>query len=97
MLFRSNTGNRAGAEVVQLYVHQDKCSVPRPPKELKVFKKVFLHPGEKQTVTLTLDKRSFAYFSEKQNDWVIEPGKFEFLIGSSSRDIRQTVTCTVIK
>ncbi len=91
----TNTGHRAGAEVVQLYVHQDKCSVPRPPKELKGFKKVFLKPGVKQTVTLTLDKRSFAYFSEKQNDWVIEPGKFEFLIGSSSRDIRQTVTCDV--
>ena len=91
----SNTGDRAGSEVVQLYVHQDKCSVPRPPKELKAFKKIFLNPGEKQTVTLTLDKRSFAYFAEKQNDWVIEPGKFEFLIGSSSRDIRQTATCEV--
>ena len=91
----TNTGNRAGAEVVQLYVHQDKCSVPRPPKELKGFKKVFLKPGETQTVTLTLDKRSFAYFSEEKNDWVIEPGKFEFQIGSSSRDIRQTATCEV--
>ena len=91
----ANTGNRAGAEVVQLYVHEDQCSVPRPPKELKAFKKIFLKPGETQTVTLTLDKRSFAYFSELQNDWVIEPGKFQFLIGSSSRDIRQTATCEV--
>jgi beta-glucosidase len=91
----ANTGNRAGAEVVQLYVHEDQCSVPRPPKELKAFKKIFLKPGETQTVTLTLDKRSFAYFSETQNDWVIEPGKFQFLIGSSSRDIRQTATCEV--
>ena len=91
----TNTGKRAGAEVVQLYVHQDKCSVPRPPKELKAFKKVFLNPGEKQTVTLNLDKRSFAYFSESQNDWVVEPGQFELQVGSSSRDIRQRVSCTL--
>ena len=90
-----NTGSRAGAEVVQLYVHEDKCSVPRPPKELKAFQKVFLKLGETKTVTLNLDKRSFAYFSEKQNDWAVEPGKFELLIGSSSRDIRQTASCAI--
>lgn len=92
----TNTGNRAGAEVVQLYVHDVESSVPRPPKELKAFQKVFLQPGEAKTVTLTLDKRSFAFFSEQQNDWVVEPGKFDLLIGSSSRDIRRTATCTVL-
>jgi len=91
----TNTGSRAGYEVVQLYVHEKACSVPRPPKELKAFEKVFLKPGETKTVTLPLDKRSFAYFSEKQHDWVVEPGKFELLIGSSSRDIRKTVACTI--
>ena len=92
----TNTGSRAGAEVVQLYVHDLESSVPRPPKELKAFQKVFLRPGETKTVTLTLDKRSFAFFSEQQNDWVVEPGKFDLLIGSSSRDIRRTVTCALI-
>jgi beta-glucosidase len=91
----TNSGKVAGAEVAQLYVHQDQCSVPRPPKELKGFQKIFLKPGETKTVTLPLDKRSFAYFSEKQNDWVVEPGKFELLIGSSSRDIRQKTSLTM--
>lgn len=92
----TNTGDRAGAEVVQLYVHDVECSVPRPPKELKAFQKVFLQPRETKIVTLTLDKRSFAFLSEKQNDWVVEPGKFDLLIGGSSRDIRRTATCKLI-
>jgi beta-glucosidase len=91
----TNTGKRAGSEVVQLYVHQDHCSVPRPPKELKGFQKIFLKPGETRTVKFTLDKRSFAYFSEKKKDWVVEPGKFELLIGRSSRNIRRTASLTM--
>ena len=91
----TNTGKFAGAEVVQLYVHQDQCSVPRPLKELKAFQKVFLKPGETKTVTFNLDKRSFAYWSESKHDWTVESGKFELLIGSTSRDIRQTASCTV--
>jgi beta-glucosidase len=91
----TNSGQRAGAEVVQLYVHQEKPSVPRPPKELKGFQKIFLKPGETKTVTLPLDNRSFAYFSEQKNDWVVEPGKFDILIGSSSRDIRQKASLTM--
>jgi len=89
----TNTGKRAGAEVVQLSVHDVECSVPRPPKELKAFKKVFLQPGETKTVTLELDKRSFAFFCEKQNDWTVKPGEFELQIGSSSRDVRQKASC----
>jgi beta-glucosidase len=84
-----NTGKRPGAEVVQLYVHDVQSSVPRPPKELKAFKKVFLQPGETKTVKLELDKRAFAFFSESKDDWVVEPGEFELLFASSSRDIRQ--------
>ena len=95
MLDVTNTGSRSGSEVVQLYVNDVECSVPRPPKELKAFKKVFLQPGETKTVTLELDKRSFAFFCEKQNDWVVEPGEFELQIGSSSRDIRQTEKCII--
>jgi beta-glucosidase len=83
----TNTGDRYGAEVVQLYVHDVESSVARPPKELKAFKKVFLQPGETKKVKLVLDKRAFAFFSEKQNEWIVESGEFKLLIGSSSRDI----------
>lgn len=91
----TNTGKRAGSEVVQLYVNDVECSVPRPPKELKAFEKVFLNPGETKTVTLTLNKSAFAFFSEQQGDWVVEPGEFELLIGNSSRDIRQKAVCHI--
>ena len=91
----TNTGKRAGAEVVQLYVHEAQSRVARPPKELKAFQKVFLQPGETKTVTLQLDSRSFAYFSEERNDWVVDPGQFDLLIGSSSREIRRKATCTL--
>jgi len=91
----TNTGKRAGAEVVQLYVHDVKCSVPRPKKELKAFKKLFLNPGETKCVTLELDKRSFAFFDEATESWVVEPGAFELMVGSSSRDIRKTAACQI--
>ena len=91
----TNSGTRAGAEVVQLYVHDVKSSVPRPPKELKAFKKVMLNPGETKTVTLQLDNRSFAFFDEASNDWTVEKGAFELLIGSSSRDIRREVSILI--
>lgn len=83
-----NVGDRAGAEVVELYVHDVESSVERPAKELKAFKKVQLAPGEKQTVSLTLDKRAFSFYDDKQHGWRLDPGKFEILVGSSSRDIR---------
>jgi len=89
----TNSGTRSGAEVVQLYVHDVKSSVPRPPKELKAFKKIALQPGETKTVTLEIDSRSFAFFDEANEDWKVEPGEFKLLIGSSSRDIRQKVSC----
>ena len=91
----TNSGKRDGAEVVQLYVHDVESSVPRPKKELKGFKKVFLKPGETQTVTLNLDRRSFAFFDEASGDWKVEPGEFELMLGSSSRDIRQSAPCTI--
>jgi beta-glucosidase len=83
-----NTGKKAGAEVAQLYVSDLECSVPRPVKELKGFKKVFLKPGESKTVTLTLTKSSFSFWSPKTKKWTLEPGQFEILVGSSSRDIK---------
>ncbi len=84
----TNTGKVAGAEVVQLYVKQEKPTVERPDKELKAFDKVFLKPGESRQVVLKLDKASFAYYDEQKRDWVADAGKYDLLIGSSSRDIR---------
>ncbi len=74
--------------MVQLYVSDLKSSLPRPPKELKGFIKVALKPGESQTVAFTLDERSLAFYDPHKKDWVAEPGEFEVLVGSSSRDIR---------
>jgi beta-glucosidase len=86
----TNTGQRAGAEVMQVYVRDVACTLPRPPKELKGFAKVYLQPGESQTVELKLEPRAFAFFDPVKGDWIVEPGEFEILVGASSRDIRLT-------
>ena len=83
-----NTGGRAGKETVQLYVSDIKSSLPRPPKELKRFKKLFLKPGESKIVKLKLDKGAFSFYNPSKNKWTAEPGEFRILAGSSSRDIR---------
>jgi beta-glucosidase len=83
-----NQGKRAGAEVVQLYVHDGHSSVDRPVKELKGFRRVELAPGKSATVSFALDKSSLAYYSTQKKDWVAEPGTFDVLVGSSSTDIR---------
>jgi beta-glucosidase len=84
----TNTGDRAGHEVVQLYVRDEAASVPRPEKELKAFAKLTLRPGETGTVTLPLGMRALAWFDEKSAAWIAEPGTFEALVGASSQDIR---------
>ena len=91
----SNTGHRAGAEVVQVYVRDLDCSVVRPPRELKGFAKVWLEPGETSTATVVLDQRAFSFWSERLERWVVEAGDFAIDVGSSSRDIRTTVTVSV--
>jgi len=68
----TNTGDRYGAEVVQLYVGDDKCSVERPVKELKGYEKVFLYPGQTKTVDIELDNSAFEFYSVKKHKWVIE-------------------------
>jgi len=83
-----NTGTRAGAEVVQLYLHDVESSLPRPEKELKGFARVTLRPGEARTLTFSLDPSAMAFFDPGKGDWVVEAGAFEVLIGASSRDIR---------
>jgi len=83
-----NTGSRDGAEVAQLYVKQEKLNLPRPEKELKGFEKVFLKAGEEKKITLTLNEDAFQYFNDVKNEWEMDPGVFDFIVGSSSRDIR---------
>ncbi len=83
-----NSGSRAGAEVVELYVHDGHSSVDRPVQELKGFQRVSLAPGEPKVVHFTLDKNATAYYSTAKKDWVTEPGQFDVLVGASSRDIR---------
>ncbi len=90
-----NTGKVEGAEVVQLYVKDVVASVDRPVKELKGYKKVNIEPGKSEKVSIELEERAFAYFDEASDDWKVEAGDFEFLIGSSSADIRQTATYTL--
>jgi beta-glucosidase len=83
-----NTGNRPGAEVAELYVHENKPHLVRPEKELKGFKRVFLQPGEKQTVTIPLTQPAFSYYDPSQKSWVAQKDGFKILIGNSSQDIR---------
>jgi beta-glucosidase len=67
----------------------------RPEKELKAFAKVALDPGERKTVTLTLNRELLAYFDDRAHEWVAEAGTFEALVGASSRDIRATASFTL--
>jgi beta-glucosidase len=83
-----NTGLRAGAEVVQLYIHEDNPKIDRPVRELKRFQRIELKPGESKTVRFTLDRAAFSYWSAEKKGWVADPGTFEIQVGSSSRDIR---------
>lgn len=87
-----NTGARAGAEIVQLYVRAPASAVFRPFKELRDFAKVELEPGAEKTLAFTLDRRAFAYFHAALGDWQVESGEFEILIGASSADIRARAT-----
>lgn len=83
-----NTGSRAGAEIVQLYVSDLKSSLPRPVKELKGFRKITLKPGQEQTVSFTIDRKALSFYDDTKQDWVAEPGAFEALVGASACDIR---------
>jgi beta-glucosidase len=83
-----NTGARAGKEVVQLYVRDVESSLVRPEKELKGFAKVALEPGETGKVTFILDREALSFYDPGRAQWIAEPGEFEVLVGSSSRDLR---------
>lgn len=88
----TNTGDRAGSEVVQLYVHAARSSAHRPEHELKAFVKVHLAPGETQSVSLPLGHRSFAIYDVASSQWAAEAGEYEIRVGSSSRDVRATTS-----
>ncbi len=83
----TNTGKRAGAEVVQLYIHDDKASVDRPYKELKGFKKVFLQPGETKDVEMAIAKDALSFYDEATSSWKAEPGTFTVLAGNASDNL----------
>jgi beta-glucosidase len=84
----ANTGKQTGAEVAQVYVQELHPSVTRPVKELKGFTKVMLKPGEKQKVSLRLDRNAFAHYDPARKGWVADKGEYKLIIGSSSRDIQ---------
>jgi beta-glucosidase len=83
----TNTGEREGAEVAELYVSDTHSSVPRPAKELKGFARVELKPGESKKVSLALDRRDLSYYDVTSKQWKAEPGDFGILVGSSSATI----------
>ena len=90
----TNTGDRRGHEVVQVYVRAADAPVPRPDRELKGFDKVALDPGETTTVTVALDQRAFACWDTRRAGWHVPEGAYEILVGSSSRAIHQTAMWT---
>ena len=83
----TNTGNRAGDEIVQLYVHVHS-RLERPIKELKGFDKILLEPDETKKITINIDIKDIGYYNVILKDWVTEPGEYVIHIGASSRDIR---------
>ena len=92
----TNTGDRAGAEIVQLYVAKPNAEIFRPAQELKAFAKVKLAAGESKTVTLTLDDKAFRYWNTRTDSWEVESGTYELRVGASSADIRLTAAVEVI-
>jgi beta-glucosidase len=85
-----NVGRREGKEVVQLYLRDVDSTLARPTKELKGFRKVSLKANESTLISFELDREAMSFFDDRQGQWVAEPGRFEVLLGGSSRDIRLT-------
>ena len=92
----TNTGERDGAEVVQLYITDCECSLERPGKELKGFKKVPLKAGESATVEFVIDSAALEYFDDASHSWVAEPGEFIAHIAAASDDIRGSVSFSLL-
>lgn len=92
-----NTGKVAGKEIVQLYIGDDKCSVLRPVKELKGFRKIELAPGEEKEVTFTIRAEALKFFDDKKHAWIAEPGKFKAYVAASSADVRYTLPFVLVE
>lgn len=90
-----NSGQRAGAEVVELYVHDGHSKIDRPVHELKGFQRVELKPGEAKTVQFTLDRAALSYWNPATKAWQADPGTFEVQVGASSRDVRLKASLTL--
>jgi len=90
-----NTGSYLGKETVQVYVHAVDPSVMMPDKQLKAFGKVQLEPGQEKTVQLTIPVKDLAYYDANKKQWVVLSGKYQMMVGASSRDIRGTANITV--
>ncbi|MES2107437.1 MAG: glycoside hydrolase family 3 C-terminal domain-containing protein [Bacteroidota bacterium] len=91
-----NTGKYAGKETIQLYVSKPNSIVERPEKELKAFKKVMIKPGETVSVALSIPVKDLAWYDVKTSGWKVEPGKYTLLAGTSSKDIKETGSITVV-
>ena len=91
----TNTGSRAGAEIVQVYAAKPDAQIFRPAQELKGFAKIWLEAGERKTVTLPLDDKAFRYWNTKTDSWEVEGGTYELRVGASSADIRLTAAVEV--
>lgn len=85
-----NTGDRAGDEVVQLYVHDNDASTVQPKEQLQGFERISLKPGETKTVSFSLPVEQLSYWDANKHAYVVNPGKFDVMIGSASDDLRQT-------
>lgn len=86
MVTVTNTGDRAGATVVQLYIHDIKTSLPKPDRTLQGFQKVFLRPGESQNVVFVINESSVLFYDEDTEDWIAEPGFYTAYVGTSMND-----------
>lgn len=80
-----NTGNRAGSEVIEIYLSQKKSIIRRPKKELRGFSKVYLEPGEEKEVNFTLSRDAFRVFSEKQNKWIVQSGIYDIIVATDAQ------------
>jgi beta-glucosidase len=92
----TNTGGRAGDEVVQLYVHDRLASVTRPVQELRGFERTTLAPGERRTVSFVLGRSELAFLDRSMRR-VVEPGLFDVRVGSSSADVRASAVLEVVE
>ena len=91
-----NTGSMAASEVIQLYIHACHSTLHKPEKELKAFRKIHLLPGEETTVDMTLLPENFASYDMELKSWTVEPGTYQLLIGTSSRQIHQAVPVQIV-